>query len=110
MSSSPPISIQAAPLAAQTPATATDAAAPDPQPWWKFGHVWLVIAGPAIVVVAGFITFAIAARAPDPVISPDYYRKGVEINQTLQEAEEAVMAPALKARNHAATPAADQPR
>ena len=20
--------------------------------WWKFGHVWLVIAGPAIVVVA----------------------------------------------------------
>ena len=63
MSSSPPISIQAAPSAAQTPATATDAAAPDPQPWWKFGHVWLVIAGPAIVVVAGFITFAIAARA-----------------------------------------------
>jgi hypothetical protein len=21
-------------------------------PWWKFGHVWLVISGPAIVVVA----------------------------------------------------------
>ena len=26
-------------------------------PWWKFGHVWLVVSGPAIVVAASFITF-----------------------------------------------------
>jgi hypothetical protein len=25
-------------------------------PWWRFGHVWLVIAGPAVVVVASFVT------------------------------------------------------
>jgi len=92
-----------------TPSATTNAAAPRPEPWWKFGHVWLVIAGPAIVVVAGFVTFAIAARQPDPVVTEDYYRKGVEINQTLQDAESS-MSPALKARNHAATPADSQPR
>ncbi|MEO7941293.1 MAG: nitrogen fixation protein FixH, partial [Burkholderiaceae bacterium] len=36
-----------------------------PEPWWKFGHVWLVIAGPAIVVVAGFFTLYLALRYPD---------------------------------------------
>ncbi|MFT4242072.1 MAG: FixH family protein [Acidovorax sp.] len=90
-----------------SPAPAPDAIRPTP--WWKFGHVWLVIAGPVIVIVAGFVTFAIAARQSDPVIAQDYYRQGMEINQSLQHAQRG-MAPALKARNHAATPAGDQPR
>lgn len=77
-------------------------------PWWKFGHVWLVISGPLIVVIAGFITLWIAIKSPDPVIEEDYYRKGIEINQTLQNPEKS-FAPALKSRNHAATPADDQP-
>ena len=81
---------------------ATDAAATRPEPWWKFGHVWLVIAGPAIVVVAGFVTFFIAARQPDPVVTEDYYRKGISINQTLSD-NPASLAPAKDARNHAAT-------
>lgn len=92
-----------------TTSAATTPVAQSSEPWWKFGHVWLVIAGPAIVVVAGFVTFAIAARQPDPVITQDYYRQGVEINQTLQDAETS-MSPALKARNHAATPSESQPR
>jgi hypothetical protein len=53
-------------------------------PWWKFGHVWLVLAGPIIVVIAGLTTFWIAVHSPDPVIEEDYYRKGIEINQTLR--------------------------
>jgi hypothetical protein len=32
----------------------------------------------------------------------DYYRKGIEINKTL-DAEKDALAPALQARNHAAT-------
>lgn len=73
-------------------------------PWWKFGHVWMVIAGPAIVVVASFITLYLAVTRPDPVISEDYYRKGIEINKTLgTPAEDASMAPAITARNHAQT-------
>lgn len=78
------------------------------KPWWKFAHVWLVIAGPAIVVVAGLVTFWIAAKGVDPVIDEDYYRKGIEINQTLHNPEKS-FAPALKSRNHAATSADDQP-
>lgn len=79
-----------------------------PEPWWKFGHVWLVIAGPCVVVVAGFITAFIAMSSPDPVLAEDYYRRGVEINKTL--AKEKAMMPALQGRNHAATPTATPAR
>lgn len=81
-----------------------------PPPWWKFGHVWLVLAGPAVVVVAGFVTLWLAIRTPDPVVTPDYYRKGIEINKTLQ-VDPASLAPAVQARNHAQTgvPAAPVP-
>ena len=76
-------------------------------PWWKFGHVWLVFAGPAVVVVASFITLYLAVTRPDPVISEDYYQKRVEVNKIVGNAVDAVnaasLAPALKARNHAAT-------
>ncbi|MDE2617011.1 MAG: FixH family protein [Burkholderiales bacterium] len=75
---------------------------PTPAPWWKFGHVWLILAGPALVVVAGFVTLYIAVRMPDPVVSEDHDRKGIEINKTL-EADAASLAPAVQARNHAAT-------
>ncbi len=71
-------------------------------PWWTFGHVWLIISGPAIVVVAGFVTLFLAIRMPDPVITEDYYRKGIEINKTL-DASSSSLAPAVQARNHAAT-------
>lgn len=71
-------------------------------PWWKFGHVWLVISGPAVVVVAGFVTLYIAWRIPDPVVADDYYRQGIDINKTL-EAKDASLTPAMQARNHAAT-------
>ena len=71
-------------------------------PWWKFGHVWLVIAGPAVVVVASFVTLYLAIRTPDPVVDEDYYRKGIEINKTLAD-NPSSLAPATQARNHAAT-------
>lgn len=60
-------------------------------PWWKYGHVWLVVSGPAIVVVAGFITLYLAITRPDPLI-----------NKTL-ESDSASRAPALQGRNHAQT-------
>lgn len=70
--------------------------------WWQFGHVWLVISGPAVVVVASFVTLYLAAVGKDPVLDEDYYRKGVEINKTLAD-NPASLAPATLARNHAAT-------
>ena len=65
----------------------------DNLPWWKFGHVWLVIAGPAAVVIAGLATAWIAVRHPDPVLAP-----------------EQALVPAVQGRNHAATPPRPQPR
>jgi hypothetical protein len=76
---------------------------PDPGiRWWNYGHVWLVVAGPAVVVVASFVTLYIAVTRPDPVISEDYYQQGIEINKTLND-HASNLAPALQARNHAAT-------
>ena len=50
------------------PAIATPAAT---VPWWKFGHVWLVIAGPLIVIVAGFVTLWLAISRPErPRVGP----------------------------------------
>ena len=74
------------------------------KPWYRYGHVWLVIAGPAVVVVAGIATAFIAVRGADPVVEADYYRRGLEINKALAAAERAKL-PALQGRNHAATPA-----
>ena len=73
-----------------------------PQPWWRFGYVWLVLSGPAIVVVAGFVTLYLAMSGADPVIDKNYYQKGIEINRTLADKPES-LAPAMQARNHAAT-------
>lgn len=71
------------------------------KPWWRFGMVWLVIAGPAVVVVAGVVTAWIAMNGADTLVSTDYYRRGIEINKTLL--------PAVQGRNHAATPVLAEP-
>lgn len=72
------------------------------QPWWTFGHVWLIIAGPLIVVIAGFITLWLAIRTPDPVITTESYRQGMASSTSLQ-ADPSSVAPAMQARNHAQT-------
>lgn len=76
------------------------------QKWYQNPFVWLVIGGPLLVVVASFITLYLAITHPDPAID-DYYRKGIEINKTLdaqgQEFQSESMAPAIQARNHAQT-------
>jgi hypothetical protein len=66
------------------------------QPWWRFGLVWMVFAGPAVVVVAGFITLYIAVTNPDPVLT-------VTPRSALQERQGITHAPAMQGRNHAAT-------
>lgn len=59
--------------------------------WWRLPIVWLVIGGPALVVVASFVTLTLAIQHPDPVIS------------TSASAERSEQ-PAVQARNHAASP------
>ena len=79
------------------------------KPWWKYGYVWMFIAGPAAVVLAGFYTFWLAVTMPDPVIAEDYYQQGININKTLPDKEAQPLTPALKGRNHAVTPLLDRP-
>jgi len=79
---------------------------PKSESWWRFPLVWMVIAGPAAVVLASFVTLWLALRTPDPVVAPDYYRQGIEISRAPQGKK---LMPALAGRNHAATPDADVP-
>lgn len=76
--------------------------ASDTKPWWKYGYVWFLIAGPLMVIIAGIITIYLAVSRPDPVVDENYYQHGIEINKTL-DAKRDSMAPAGQARNHAAT-------
>ena len=89
--------------------TVSSSATPAAAPWWKFGHVWLVLAGPLVVIVAGFITLWLAMSRPDPVVAEDYYQRGIDINKTLEHPEKS-LASAMKGRNHAAIPPEAQPR
>jgi len=62
-------------------------------PWWRFPIVWLVVGGPLAVVVAGVITAVIAVKGADISVP------------TTSTAPQRSEAPAMAARNHAATPA-----
>jgi len=73
------------------------------RPWWRHGHLWLVIAGPAVVVLASVVTMVLAARGADPVVEEPAWRRS-SLQQ--QRPDERARVPALQARNHAATPAA----
>lgn len=53
-----------------------------PLPWYRHRWPWLLMAGPAIVVVAGFVTLVLALRSNDGLVSDDYYKQGLGINQT----------------------------
>ena len=53
--------------------------------WYKEPWMLLVIGGPLIVVIAGLTTFYIAWHGADNVVSKDYYKQGININQALQQ-------------------------
>lgn len=73
-------------------------------PWWKHGFVWMVIAGPALVVVAGFITLYLAMSRPNEIVNDDSYQPSRQSDQSIEaRRKESSQAPAMLGRNHAAT-------
>jgi uncharacterized protein len=56
----------------------------DAKPWYKEPWPWLLMSGPAIVIVAGFITLWLAIASNDGLVSDDYYKQGLAVNQRLQ--------------------------
>lgn len=56
----------------------------DAKPWYKEPWPWLLMSGPAIVIVAGFITLWLAIASNDGLVTDDYYKQGLAVNQRLQ--------------------------
>ena len=54
-----------------------------PTPWYREPWPWLLMAGPAIVVVAGFYTLGLAINSADGLVADDYYNQGKAINMML---------------------------
>lgn len=54
------------------------------KPWYREPWPWLLMAGPAAVIVAGAVTVWIAVASSDGLVAEDYYKRGLAINQTLQ--------------------------
>jgi hypothetical protein len=55
------------------------------KPWYREPWPWILMAGPAIVIVAGAFTMTLAFTMKDELVATDYYKRGIEINKTLRE-------------------------
>ena len=58
-------------------------------PWFKQPIFWMLMAGPMIVVVAGFFTFYLAQKGENDMVSDDYYKEGKYINMQIERDVEA---------------------
>ncbi len=78
------------------------------EPWWRVPHMWLVVGGPLVVVVAAIVTAVIAIKNQDPVLNKVDFERDLKSAQTLQGQARldalATLQPAGQARNHAASP------
>ena len=59
------------------------------KPWYREPWPWLLIAGPAAVLVAGAATIWLAFASADGLVAEDYYREGLGINKVLAREEAA---------------------
>jgi hypothetical protein len=57
---------------------------PTSPPWYRQAWPWLLMAGPAIVVVAGFVTLWLALASDDGLVAEDYYKRGLLINREIE--------------------------
>lgn len=60
-----------------------------PAPWYRHRWPWILMSGPAIVVVAGIATAVLAVETDDPVVADDYYTQGLAINRELAREQHA---------------------
>ena len=59
------------------------------RPWYRERWPWILMSGPATVLVAGAATMWIAFASADGVVAGDYYKRGLAINQDLQREQRA---------------------
>jgi hypothetical protein len=53
------------------------------RPWYREPWPWLLMAGPATVIVAGIFTTVLAVTSFDGLVADDYYKQGLGINRVL---------------------------
>ena len=54
-------------------------------PWYREPWPWILMSGPAAVIVAGAFTIWIAFSGADGLVTQDYYKQGLAINRTLAQ-------------------------
>lgn len=60
------------------------------RPWYREPWPWILMSGPAAVIVAGSATMWIAYASADGLVADDYYRQGLAINKRLAKEDEAL--------------------
>ena len=53
-------------------------------PWYRHPWPWILMAGPAVAVIAGFATMYSAFTHADPLVVDQYYKEGLAINRVLE--------------------------
>lgn len=56
----------------------------DSRPWYKERWPWFLMAGPMIVIIAGMVTLWLAVSSNDGLVTDDYYKQGLAVNQSMQ--------------------------
>jgi hypothetical protein len=51
------------------------------RPWYREPWPWLLMLGPAVVIVAGGFTAYLAVVSNDGLVEDDYYKQGLTVNQ-----------------------------
>ena len=59
------------------------------KPWYREPWPWILMSGPAAVLVAGAATAWIAFAGADGLVADDYYKRGLAINKLLAREQEA---------------------
>jgi hypothetical protein len=59
-------------------------------PWYRERWPWILMSGPAVVIVAGVITTWMAFATADGLVADDYYKRGLGINAVLKREQAAV--------------------
>jgi hypothetical protein len=62
---------------------------PESKPWYREPWPWLLMSGPAAVVLAGIATTVLAVTSFDGLVADDYYKQGLTINRVIAREERA---------------------
>jgi hypothetical protein len=59
------------------------------KPWYREPWPWILMSGPAAVIVAGSATMWLAFGSSDSLVADDYYKRGLAINRVIAREEAA---------------------